>query len=779
MLKENLQWLEKHSKKIVLLFFVLLFIYGCIAGNDYGINTDESLQRRHSLATYIHLFMKDKDYHTATFDSDEVKKYGMTAYGSSLQLPLVFIEHLNDFEMTYQEIYTMRHYYNFFWFFLSVIFFYRLAMILTEGKRLEALLGTVIYVICPRTLADSFYNIKDGLCMALFTISIFYGVRLIRKLSWRDIFPFVIFSAFCTVSRIVGGVVVAVVIFIVFLKLMLEKKWKILLGYCTLVCGLFVGMFVVISPNVWNDIPAMLMRIIQIFSNYTLWDSYMIYMGEWVAGTNLPWHYLFVWIGMTVPATYLIFMAAGLRSGCAYCIRNRKNLSEYENRGWIYLALLLILVVPFLYVLIVRPVLYDGWRHFYFMYPVIVCWAIIGLHDILGSGIKQEIKYAVTAALAGVFVYLAIWIGKNHPYEYVYYNPWIRSYAADHFPRDYWYVSEKDCLKYILDHDERETINVFCERDFTWFFNGERNPLHLVGSPEFADYVVTGGDDFQDSYLFEKAMDITVDNMAIHSVYRRALDIVKSVTLTIGATESKYELNGIRWTQERADGKRIYVGELTEPIGTDILAVILSNEELLDKITVCVSDDAKHWYPLEASPQYSACDLRISAECVVYEMKYVKVICPENITQETQIRLVMSQYGETVSRQGVNLTIENLESNVETANPLSAMTDGNIGTRWETPFQEPGMYVEVTLDDEYSLCGVTLETGESPWDYPRELKIFGSLDGEEWTEIAYSTTDHDEYTFEPFECRYLRLEVGAAERTDWSIYELSLFTMVE
>ena len=89
------------------------------------------------------------------------------------------------------------------------------------------------------------------------------------------------------------------------------------------------------------------------------------------------------------------------------------------------------------------------------------------------------------------------------------------------------------------------------------------------------------------------------------------------------------------------------------------------------------------------------------------------------------------------------------------------------------------MYVKVTLDDAYSLCGVTLETGESPWDYPRELKILGSVDGEEWTEIPYTTIDNDEYTFAPVKCRYLKLEVGAAERTDWSIYELSLFTMVE
>ena len=105
-----------------------------------------------------------------------------------------------------------------------------------------------------------------------------------------------------------------------------------------------------------------------------------------------------------------------------YAEPKESRLSERGNLGWIYLALMLVFVIPFLYVLIVRPVLYNGWRHFYFIYPVIVCWSVIGLHALLGAAVKKEVKYAGISALMIVFVYLAVWIGKNHPYEYVYYT---------------------------------------------------------------------------------------------------------------------------------------------------------------------------------------------------------------------------------------------------------------------------------------------------------------------------------------------------------------------
>ena len=102
---------ERISKGIVLAFFAVLFLYGCFTFDDYGISSDEPLQRRHSLVMYNDLFLSKEEYITDTVDTRELptlEEYGVN-YGVILQLPLIMMEHWNGFEMTHLEIYAMRH----------------------------------------------------------------------------------------------------------------------------------------------------------------------------------------------------------------------------------------------------------------------------------------------------------------------------------------------------------------------------------------------------------------------------------------------------------------------------------------------------------------------------------------------------------------------------------------------------------------------------------------------------------------------------------------------
>lgn len=786
MLKKMMQAAEKYSRRLVVLFFALLFLYGCLAYDDYGLSADEPVQRRHSVVMYNDMVLKDQEYKTITIDTEKLPSY-RTAYGTILQLPLVFIEHMNGFEMTYEEIYSMRHLYNFLWFFISVIFFYRLAMILTEGKRLEALLGTIIYVLCPRTLADSFYNIKDALCMALFTISMYYCVQLIRQLSVKNVLLFVLFSALCTTSRAVGGVVAAVGILVLFIKSMVEGTWKRLFKYCVLIGILFIGMFVVASPNAWNNIPAMLLQIIQSFSNYTNWNSDVVYMGKWISALHLPWHYLFVWIAMTVPAAYLLLMCVGLWTGGRYCIKE-KNCWRGKEQSWIYLALLLILVIPFAYVLAVRPVLYNGWRHFYFVYPVIASWATIGAHAIWKSKVRIAVKRACGGILFAAIAYVAFWICKYHPYEYVYFNPWIKSYAADNFQRDYWFVSEIDAFRYILEVDDSSHISVYSNQGSTWLLDDEegRNRLQSVTSRELADYVVTDEGSFETAYLFQKEKEIVVDDMVICTIYKRTFDTVKSFTLSVGQRQTEYELNGIVWRDESTFDRNVYIGELTERVPTDVLAVLASDEALVQEgnLELSMSYDGKEWFALNELPDYSVYIRRMSGGAIVHNIGYLKLSYDKEYTAEAEITVALCGYSANMSSLDlkINAVIESLESNVDTDAPVSAIVDGNMGTRWTTSHQRPGMWLDVALYDTYTISSVALCLGESPWDYPRNLLMYSSIDGQQWEQVEAITNDNEIYTFEPVQCRYLRFELGENGEdvvSNWSIYELKIFTRME
>ena len=110
------------------------------------------------------------------------------------------------------------------------------------------------------------------------------------------------------------------------------------------------------------------------------------------------------------------------------------------------------------------------------------------------------------------------------------------------------------------------------------------------------------------------------------------------------------------------------------------------------------------------------------------------------------------------------------------------MVDGNGGTRWTTPHQQPGMYFDVILDDSRLVSGAILDLGESPWDYPRNLQIYRSMDGEQWEELVVTAVDDETYQFAPTECRYLRFELGETQEdvdSNWSVYELKLLTVME
>ena len=56
----------------------------------------------------------------------------------------------------------------------------------------------------------------------------------------------------------------------------------------------------------WTDPINHFVEIFNNLSSYN-WEGYNLYFGEYILGSNLPWHYVFVWIGITTPLLYIFF----------------------------------------------------------------------------------------------------------------------------------------------------------------------------------------------------------------------------------------------------------------------------------------------------------------------------------------------------------------------------------------------------------------------------------------------------------------------------------------
>jgi uncharacterized protein len=106
--------------------------------------------------------------------------------------------------------------------------------------------------------------------------------------------------------------------------------------------------------------------------------------------------------------------------------------------------------------------------------------------------------------------------------------------------------------------------------------------------------------------------------------------------------------------------------------------------------------------------------------------------------------------------------------------------DGNAATRWSTGrAMKPGDWFVLDLGVETTIRGLTLDTKNSPNDYPRAYEVFVSFDGGNWgdpilkdkgtkpiTDIAFA---------QPVRTRFIKiLQTGSIETWHWSIHRLNI-----
>src|SRR5690606_24091388 len=93
----------------------------------------------------------------------------------------------------------------------------------------------------------------------------------------------------------------------------------------------------------------------------------------------------------------------------------------------------------------------------FFVYACFVMLMIFALHKLAGLKWLKGISYLTILYLICVSVYY-------FPYQNVYFNSFVEfivsEYIRRHFEMDYWGVSNLEALRYILENDTSEVINV-------------------------------------------------------------------------------------------------------------------------------------------------------------------------------------------------------------------------------------------------------------------------------------------------------------------------------
>ncbi len=767
---------------IVVVFFALFLIYGFIVCSDYSISVDEIMERNSSLVTYKYIFPGVSDIVTDSVDFTEVSdllKWRDRYYGVALQLPAVAVEHMFQFCLPLKDVLQIRHYYVFLLSFIAACFFYKLAKKIT-GNIYTAILGTMFFILYPRTLADSFYNIKDSVFLSVFTVNLYCAALFLEKQNWKRMLLLAGITAFCVNTRIVGAVAIAVCLLLVFIKNIrqhtLRKKWALILGAGCL----SILFYVLITPVTWHDPLKEIINVYRTFSDYTAWEGTNFYLGRYYDASQLPWHYLPVWMLITLPLITVTF--AGI--GVIHCLRIKKQ----SYFGWM---LLVTIAVPILYVIAARPVLYNGWRHFYFVYAAIALMAVFGVQSLRSLFHANRWKRVVDAGLIVTAILAVARVWDWHPYEYAYFNPVAANYADKYFEKDYWGMTTNELLEDLLKNDKSEKLDVYLHMG--WAANklsvSQRERLHLMGSSKGAVYTTYQPTASQESavhnpyYFYPKEYIVEKHGIGLSALYYSQWDeysysIVEEAS---GSDVLTYNLNGISWDKMINGSSAVLHGSLSIPIYTSKLALETVSSYLAVKTQVYIDDGSGNWISLDQSARRQLDD-----GIIHYYMDElvgicgIKIVYPENGKENVwKINLYRRLYEQNSVDYSDNSPFEVVAASSQSPeNPAEYAIDNNNETSWTAGYQEEGMVFAFTMKTPHTLSKIAMNLEEEWYNYPEHLRIFVSADEQEWTELDVSTEDNVIFSFAPVECRYVRMVLGpVADQTEnhWSIWELLLY----
>jgi len=300
----------------------------------------------------------------------------------------------------------------------------------------------------------------------------------------------------------------------------------------TLLLIFFVILF---WPYLWRNPFSGIVEIIR-QTPRILWGETVLYFGEYIKATQLPWHYVPVWIGITTPILYSFFFVVG----CIVSVRHLLDRSRWAaGVSKDYFLFLSAFVLPVALVAGLNSTLYDSWRHMFFVYPAFVLIALIGLkaiYELIKRYCRGESYFAIRASLSVFIIFslssTVVSMIQYHPFQNVYFNVLAgrdMKTIKDRFDLDYWGLSYRQALEKILEKDKEENIAL---HDAVGFVGpmannikilpiGDRKRLGPVGSSEEAKYVLTNYRWHKQDYRYpDEFFSICVGNAKIMSVFR-------------------------------------------------------------------------------------------------------------------------------------------------------------------------------------------------------------------------------------------------------------------
>jgi len=503
-------------KYIGFILFAAMLIIGLNTYKNYGVSWDEGDQRHLGLTTYNYL----------VHGQDSIKYCNNKIYGVAFELPLVIVEKV--FNLTdSRDIFLMRHLLTHLFFLLGAFAFFLLIDYLYRDKLLASI-GFLLLTVNPLIYAHSFFNSKDIPFLSMFVICFLVTAVAFKKnnLKW-----YVLLGIACGLlmnMRIMGVLLIGCIWIFFTLDYIASRhdkvvKGKILRHLLIFTCTAF-GLLLITWPYLYSNPGQNFIDAFKQLSKWS-WDGDVLFWGTTYNSKHLPAYYAISWFSISNPIIYLLLGFFGIFYFIVEFIKTPRQFI-FDKIARNHFLFIFCFVEPLLAILAFHSVIFDAWRHLYFIYPPFILIGIFGLNYIF----QTKVKWPVLIVLIAGIGYTGIYMISNFPNENVYFNKFVKrepEYLRKNFELDYWGNSYKQALEYILDHDTSGAIKVYvvglAGEENAWLLKPEaKKRICFTDHDSEATYIASFYRNHPGNYSFQQkeVYSIKVLNSTIMSVFK-------------------------------------------------------------------------------------------------------------------------------------------------------------------------------------------------------------------------------------------------------------------
>ena len=428
-----------HKASIAL--FALLGLFILATFRHYGISNDEEVQH-----VYGRLLL---DFYASGFSDQAAFSYrNLYLYGGFFDLIAASIERLLHLEPASLWIWDIRHLLSALFGFAGIVAVYKTARLL--GGIRAAFLAALLLSITGAWSGAMFTHTKDipfATCMAW---ALYYTVLIAQRL------PRIPLSLSIKLGIAVGcavGLRIGAAFAVIYLLLMLaaatwlhrgtlrEKLVFVGISVRSLVPSGLVTLMLMALFWPWGVMsPEHPLEAAKAFSHFTF-NMLTIMDGEVMNIGNVPRDYLLAYLLVRLPEAFLLGLASFLVFGW-------KPILQADRSAWLaWFTVGIAVLFPLGFILLDRPALYNGIRHFTFLLPPLAILAGLGLGATWERLARWgKTRMALTAAFVALCLLSLVTLARLHPYQYIYYNHLAGSLAEAEreWEGDYWSSSLRE-----------------------------------------------------------------------------------------------------------------------------------------------------------------------------------------------------------------------------------------------------------------------------------------------------------------------------------------------